>query len=97
VGVFALVSGYRESMGLYHAWLRQGSVIADIAADQFEEISEKVIVPVDSVWHESFDKVTILHDDADFRTLPSDRERNARIGEEMESAYHLISSLADVD
>lgn len=34
-----------------HAWLQNGDLVVDITADQFPEISEKVIVSRDSSWH----------------------------------------------
>ena len=34
-----------------HAWLQNGNLVVDITADQFPEISERVIVSVESLWH----------------------------------------------
>ncbi|MDQ5827717.1 MAG: hypothetical protein M3441_26545 [Chloroflexota bacterium] len=38
-----------------HAWLQRGDIIVDITADQFDEISEPVIVTRDHSWHDRFD------------------------------------------
>ena len=37
----------------YHTWLQRGSLVIDITADQFPEISEKIIVSENSEWHDS--------------------------------------------
>lgn len=37
-----------------HAWLQLNSIVIDITADQFPEISEKVIVSENSAWHKTF-------------------------------------------
>jgi hypothetical protein len=37
-----------------HAWLRCGSLVVDITADQFADAPSGVIVAVDSEWHKSF-------------------------------------------
>jgi hypothetical protein len=37
-----------------HAWLQYGDLIIDITADQFEGISDPVIVATDRAWHEQF-------------------------------------------
>jgi hypothetical protein len=56
-GDFTYVSGERVSPGeddfYTHAWLRQGDVIIDITADQFEG-QPPVIVTKDSGWHVGF-------------------------------------------
>ena len=39
----------------YHSWLQRGNLIIDITADQFEEISEQVIVSTSSRWHENLE------------------------------------------
>lgn len=38
-----------------HAWIQRGSLIVDITADQFWEISESVIVTDSSPWHQMFE------------------------------------------
>ncbi len=43
-----------------HAWLEQGDLVIDITADQFDFISEKIIVCNNSYWHKSLDE-TIRH------------------------------------
>lgn len=56
---FHYVCGERERIddtGLRfgsHAWLQKGSLIVDITADQFPEISLPVIVTASSEWHRS--------------------------------------------
>lgn len=52
-GSFKYVLGKRNEVS--HAWLENDATIVDITADQFTEISEPVIVAVDSKWHSSFD------------------------------------------
>lgn len=36
-----------------HAWLQSNDLIIDITADQFDEITEKVIVEKDALWHKN--------------------------------------------
>ncbi len=36
-----------------HAWLQHKELVVDITADQFPEIDQKVIVAVNSEWHQS--------------------------------------------
>jgi hypothetical protein len=40
--------------GHSHAWLEQGGLIVDITADQFPEVSDRVIVTRDDEWHRRF-------------------------------------------
>ena len=65
-GAWDYVSGMRgEGDGRHsHAWIKQGDIIIDITADQFDEIEAPVIVTNASPWHDSFD-TEILHE-ADF-------------------------------
>lgn len=49
---FVYVLGTRN--GGSHAWLRRGSLIIDITADQFEDQPRSVIVDTQSSWHASF-------------------------------------------
>jgi hypothetical protein len=51
-GEFEYVLGYR--MGKSHAWLKQNEIIIDITADQFMDNNEKVIVTINSNWHDEF-------------------------------------------
>jgi hypothetical protein len=52
MGVFRYVCGRRE--GHSHSWIEADGVIVDITADQFPEISERLIVTRCSPWHGSF-------------------------------------------
>jgi hypothetical protein len=36
-----------------HAWIERGGLIVDITADQFADISERVIVTTDATWHDA--------------------------------------------
>ena len=38
-----------------HAWLQKDNLVVDITADQFPDITQKVIVKYDSGWHQTFD------------------------------------------
>ena len=62
-GAWDYVGGMRgEGDGRHsHAWIKQGDIIIDITADQFDEIEAPVIVPNASAWHDSFD-TEILHE-----------------------------------
>lgn len=51
-GISELVSGCRENKS--HAWLELDGLIIDITADQFDEVSEKIIVTKESEFHDSF-------------------------------------------
>jgi hypothetical protein len=51
-GEFEYVEGTRR--GRQHAWLKRGTTIVDITADQFEDQDEKVIVSSRSCWHDEF-------------------------------------------
>jgi hypothetical protein len=59
LGDFRYVSGWRRRAGdtqpHSHAWLRQGDVIVDITADQFEETQGPVVATTDSGWHDAFE------------------------------------------
>jgi len=61
LGIFNYVLGFRsgilngEVRQYSHAWLQNDkNIIADITADQFEEIEEKIIVTTDNKWHSTF-------------------------------------------
>jgi hypothetical protein len=41
-----------ESMNS-HEWVEQGQVLADITADQFTDVSDRVIVTTDRSWHDT--------------------------------------------
>jgi len=51
-GVFYFVSGQRGLQS--HAWLEHNGFIIDITADQFPEVSKKVIVTKSSSFHTNF-------------------------------------------
>ena len=52
---FRYVCGRREGQS-HHSWIEAEGVIVDITADQFPEISERVIVTRCSPWHGSFNR-----------------------------------------
>ena len=55
LGEFQYMLGYYKyssNDSCSHAWLQSDSLIIDITADQFSDISEKVIVARKSKWHE---------------------------------------------
>ena len=43
-----------EGKLITHVWLTNGDLLADITADQFEEVSSSVIVTRSSDWHQTF-------------------------------------------
>ena len=45
----------RRKNGNSHAWLEINSVIIDITADQFDEISDPVYIGPSNSWYQSFD------------------------------------------
>ena len=51
-GEFQYVLGKKNRQT--HAWLEQGSVIADITADQFENQNSPIIVTTNHLWHSQF-------------------------------------------
>lgn len=53
-GTFRYVAGRCEN-GNSHAWLQYDSVIVDITADQFDEISEPVYLGPLNSWYQSFE------------------------------------------
>lgn len=53
-GTFQYVAGRCEN-GNSHAWLQRDSIIVDITADQFDEISEHVYVGPLNDWYRSFE------------------------------------------
>jgi hypothetical protein len=57
---FSGVVGWRE--GYSHAWIEADGVIVDITADQFQDISERVIVTTCSPWHGSFTREDNPHE-----------------------------------
>jgi len=65
-----------------HAWLRVDSYIVDITADQFDDVSERVIVARSSPWHETFE-VKVEHE-ADFTLY------DAATGSDLATKYAVI-------
>lgn len=53
-GAFSYVAGRREN-GNSHAWLECDSIIIDITADQFDEISEPIYLGPLNSWYKSFE------------------------------------------
>lgn len=58
LGTFEAVGGVFGEPGSSdcrsHAWLERGSLIVDITADQFPDVTETVIVTRDNGWHRLF-------------------------------------------
>ena len=50
--IFEIVSGWYN--GKSHAWIEHNGLIIDITADQFPEITQKVIVTEESKFHDMF-------------------------------------------
>ena len=65
-----------------HAWLEDDGVIVDITADQFLDMTERVIVTTHSCWHKTFDQEK-MHE-ADYRIF--DKHTVATLG----NAYKTI-------
>ena len=59
------VCGWHE--GQSHAWLEYNSLIIDITADQFEEVSENALVTTDKTFHSRF--LNQRHSDSDFNNF----------------------------
>jgi hypothetical protein len=55
LGKWQYRSGMRD--GYTHAWIDQDGLIVDITADQFDEISEPVIVARRSAWYQTFTSI----------------------------------------
>ena len=68
LGEFQYVLGkkYPSNKLQSHAWLQRDSLIVDITADQFDEVTQKVVVSRRSQWHRSFWQ-EVSHEVADFR------------------------------
>lgn len=67
-GTFSSVFGMRGEGNnrRSHAWLEGEGLIVDITADQFDEVTERVIVAEHSDWHATFD-TEVMHE-GDHRT-----------------------------
>jgi hypothetical protein len=53
-GQWDYVAGERELDLHSHAWLEHDEMIVDITADQFDDVTEPVIVTSDRSWHRQF-------------------------------------------
>jgi hypothetical protein len=49
-GIFDYFIGIRQN-GWSHGWLQKDNIIIDITADQFDDVSEKVIVTTNHSWY----------------------------------------------
>lgn len=67
LGIFAYVSGMRESDGASHAWLEQDGLIMDATADQFSDGAGRPMVTSDGRWHHQFGEDRTCLPDGDFR------------------------------
>jgi hypothetical protein len=54
LGLWEYTGGQREPDLFSHALVEQGGLIVDITADQFDDVSEPVIVTRDRSWHGQF-------------------------------------------
>jgi hypothetical protein len=54
LGEWTYVSGSRSSDQQTHAWIEKDGLIADITADQFDDIDEPVSLTYDPSWHLQF-------------------------------------------
>src|SRR5690349_7985620 len=56
LGAFDYVCGELRKNGDFqsHAWLQKEDLIIDITADQFDDISEVVLITKDNSWHKKF-------------------------------------------
>jgi hypothetical protein len=83
LGSFLYISGTKSGKDkeITHAWLLQGKLIVDITADQFPEVSDRVIVTERSPWHEGWKQT----DGGMAKLRDSD--------DELKSVYQLVCSL----
>ena len=51
---YVLAESYKGKKQRSHAWLGRGTLVIDITADQFPDVSESVIVTLDSPWHRAW-------------------------------------------
>jgi hypothetical protein len=68
-----------------HGWLQRGDLIVDITADQFDEVTDAVIVSTDSVWHRKWRIVTMSPGDL--------KQHKVREVAELYTLYHEINRL----
>lgn len=89
-GVWMYIQGHRDTDGWTHAWLERDGVVIDITADQFEDVTEPVIVSATSTWHGT-----------EFRPVSSPRPANMSFfadrttQTEMNELYAAVSRRAD--
>lgn len=50
-GDWGITTSWRNNYSSSHAWLERGGWIIDITADQFDDMTEPVIVTRESKWH----------------------------------------------
>jgi hypothetical protein len=74
MGTFRYVCGWRDDHS--HVWLEADGLIVDITADQFPEISERVIVTRCSRWHSAFERDGDPHE-ADYRIFDERARRQS--------------------
>jgi hypothetical protein len=53
LGTWIFRMGFEPSSLDSHAWVERGALIVDITADQFTDVSERVIVTTDRTWHDA--------------------------------------------
>ena len=101
LGSFVYVAAWRRQRDggkQSHAWLESDGIIIDITADQFSDVSEKIIVTRKSLWHQTFAEEKKVSS-ADFRaydphTISSLKRVYARVLEKMKrSAVQLPPKL----
>lgn len=86
IDAFSFIKGKRGAGSTLetHYWLEKDNMIVDIAADQFEDISEEIIITsIDSNWYNSFDKE--IRQEADYRMIDAVDVRN-----HLEAVYNYI-------
>jgi hypothetical protein len=77
INPFSLIKGKRGKGSAFetHYWLEKDNMIVDITADQFDDISDEIIITsIDSNWHNSFEKEIIR--EADYRIIGARDIRN---------------------
>jgi hypothetical protein len=68
-----------------HGWLQRGDLIVDITADQFDDVTESIIVSRDSAWHRKWRVVTMSPGDL--------KEHKIREVAELYTLYHEVNRL----
>jgi hypothetical protein len=67
LGIFAQVSGVRESDGASHAWLERDGLVIDCTADQFHDGGGRPMVTSNRSWYHQFGAERAGWPDGDFR------------------------------